>query len=50
MRGVRTRIWGYSNFTGHGFVGRHRFEGEDTDLRQYMDLSLTYGSGCSRVV
>jgi hypothetical protein len=36
MRGVRTRMWGYSNFTGHGFVGRHRFEGEDTDL------SLTY--------
>jgi hypothetical protein len=26
LRGKRTWIWGYSNFIGHGFVGRHRFE------------------------
>ena len=26
LHGKRTRIWEYSNFIGHGFVGRHRFE------------------------
>ena len=26
LRGKRTRIWGYSDFIGHGFVGKHRFE------------------------
>ena len=26
LRSKITRIWGYSNFIGHGFVGRHRFE------------------------
>ena len=26
LHGKRTRIWGYSNFIGHGFVRRHRFE------------------------
>ena len=26
LSGKRTRIWGYNNSIGHGFVGRHRFE------------------------